>query len=121
MKNLLVKMALATLPFAGMPAVIGMAEKPAETITSDHTYAEMWRVVDIAESDSAYKVTFVNDNGRMYIESCSDADFNPGDTFAVVMYDNQTPYVMDDKPISIKYQRPDLLDYAELDYIEMRR
>lgn len=69
-----------------------------------HYYSDLYKVIEIVGNKAVLK----NCMGFTYTIVLSDKDIEIGDFFTAIVYDNKTPYIMDDQIVRLKYCRVDL-------------
>lgn len=79
-----------------------------QTITAynpiQHYYSSLYKVQEIKGN----RAILIDCMGFTYTITISDQDIETGDYYTAIVYDNHTPYIMDDHIVKLKYCRVDL-------------
>ena len=81
-------------------------------------YPETAIITDYEVTDNGYLVEFTMSNGNMFLYETDDGDFEIGDCFSLLMDNNDTAEVQDDKIVKIKYENFVNLDNLCLEAME---
>lgn len=94
---------LFTLVFVFLMVFIVFLNKNVSRETLPNYYPNVFKVENITDLDNGYLIQFVDENGNNWNYVSGDGDIYTGETYAVIMYDNETPKIYDDEIVKLKY------------------
>lgn len=85
----------------------------------EHYYPDLLYIQDIDYKNNTIYFKNSNDIKFIYVMDTEPDDIYVGEFYDAILYDNDTPEVMDDTIVKIHYERVDKFDYSEIYYYDL--
>lgn len=86
-----------------------------------HYYPDLLYIQDIDYSNNTIYFKNSNDKEIIYVMDVEPDDMYIGEFYDAILYDNNTPEIMDDIVVKIHYERVDNFDYTEIYYYDLNK